>query len=368
MEMIPKKALFIDRDGTIIREPEDYQIDSFEKLRFMPGAISALRSLMHRGWELVMVSNQDGLGTHLFPTEDFQGPHNLMLDTLEAEGVKFDAIFIDPTLPEDNAPTRKPGTAMLTAYLDGSYDMSKSYVIGDRPTDVALARNLGCNAIFVGEKNDAPDGVALATTDWHEIAGFLLSQGRRVEISRKTSETDINLQLDLDSTAPSTISTGLRFFDHMLDQLPHHGALSLNLTCRGDLDVDEHHTIEDVAIALGKAIKEALGDKRGIDRYGFVLPMDDCRAMVLLDFGGRAQLEWDVEFTREYVGDVPTEMFRHFFHSLATAMEANLHIVARGDNNHHLAESIFKGFARALRAAKHRDPFNYSLPSSKGLL
>ena len=363
-----KKALFIDRDGTIIREPADFQIDSFEKLRFMPGAISALSSLMNRGWELVMVSNQDGLGTHLFPMEDFIGPHNLMLDTLAAEGVTFDNILIDPTLPEENAPTRKPGTAMLSAYMTGDYDLSQSYVIGDRPTDVQLAHNLGCNAIFIGDYEKSPDGVVLATPDWHEIARFILSQGRTINIRRTTRETDIDITLDLDGKGDSKISTGLKFFDHMLDQLPHHGDLSLSVSCHGDLEVDEHHTIEDVAITLGRAIKEALGDKRGIDRYGFVLPMDDCRAMVLLDFGGRAQLEWDVNFTREFVGDTPTEMFRHFFHSLATAMEANLHIVARGENNHHLAESIFKGFARALKAAKHRDPFNYSLPSSKGLL
>jgi len=365
-----KKAIFIDRDGTIIREPADEQIDSLEKLEFVPGAISALASLMGRGYELVLVSNQDGLGTASFPEETFHPAHNKMLATLRGEGVEFDAEFIDRSFPADNLPTRKPGTAMLTGYMDGSYDLAESFVIGDRLTDMQLARNLGAQGILLCENTDVnlPEGCALATADWHEAARFILSRGRSAEVKRDTSETKIEVAIDLDGNGKTEIDTGLKFFDHMLSQIPHHAGVSLTVKCKGDLEVDEHHTMEDVAIALGEAITAALGDKRGIERYGFVLPMDECRAMVLLDLGGRIDFRWDVVFTREYVGDTPTEMFSHFFHSLCCAMKCNLHISARGENNHHLIEGVFKAFARALRMAVRRDPFSYEVPSSKGIL
>ncbi len=363
-----KKAIFIDRDGTIIREPADEQIDSLEKLEFVPGAIGGLSRLMSRGYELVMVSNQDGLGTCSFPEETFWPAHNKMLTTLAGEGVRFDAQLIDRSFPEDNAPTRKPGTGMLTAYLDGSYDLSESFVIGDRLTDVELARNLGSRAILISSDKEAAAGCDLISDDWNEIVRHILGRGRRGTVVRKTSETDIAVTVDLDGNGPSAIDTGLKFFDHMLWQLPHHAGITLDLTCRGDLEVDEHHTMEDTAIALGEAIAKALGDKRGIGRYGFVLPMDECRAMVLIDLGGRIDFDWNVGFTREYVGDTPTEMFRHFFYSLCCARRCNLHIEARGDNNHHLIEGVFKAFARALRAAINRDLFSYNLPSSKGTL
>ncbi len=369
MDAVKKKALFIDRDGTIIREPEDQQIDSLEKLEFVPGVISALRSLVGKGYELVMVSNQDGLGTPAFPEDTFWPAHNKMLATLAGEGVVFDDQLIDRTFPEDNAPTRKPGTGMLGHYMTGDYDLAASYVIGDRLTDMQLACNLGARGIMISEcEGQLPEGCVLATTDWHKVAAHVLASDRTATVERITGETAIKVYLDLDGNGKSSIDTGLKFFDHMLDQIPHHGGVTLNIDCKGDLGVDEHHTMEDVAIALGEAIYKALGSKRGIDRYGFVLPMDESRAMVLLDFGGRADFEWDVEFTREYVGDTPTEMYSHFFKSLAVAMRANLHISARGDNNHHLIEGVFKAFARALRMAIRRDVFSYDLPSSKGVL
>ena len=351
-----KKALFIDRDGTIIREPEDEQIDSLEKLEFVPGAIGALSSLAKLDFVLVMVSNQDGLGTPSFPEEDFHPAHNKMLKTLEGEGVVFDEILIDRSFPQDNAPTRKPRTGLLTAYMDGSYDLAASFVIGDRESDMELARNLGATGLKLGELS------------WAEIAARVRASERRCTVSRKTAETDISICVDLDGGLESFSDTGLKFFDHMLDQLPHHGGISLQVRCKGDLDVDEHHTVEDVGIALGEALKTALGDKRGIDRYGFALPMDESRAMVLLDLGGRSELVWDVHFTREYVGDVPTEMFRHFFKSMSDAMKANLYVKAEGENNHHIAEAVFKAFARTLRQAVRRDVFKGELPSSKGLL
>lgn len=365
-----KKAIFIDRDGTIIKEPADEQIDSLEKLEFVPGAISALRSLMGRGYELVMVSNQDGLGTPSFPEETFHPAHNKMLSTLEGEGVVFDAQLIDRSFPEDNLPTRKPGTGMLTAYTDGSYDLQKSFVIGDRLSDMQLASNLGTRGILIGEATDGtmPDSCVLATSDWHRAAGYILSQGRSAVVERATSETKIYVEADLDGNGTSEIDTGLKFFDHMLWQIPHHAGISLTVRCKGDLEVDEHHTMEDVAITLGEALLGALGDKRGIDRYGFVLPMDESRAMVLIDLGGRIEFQWNLPFTREYVGDTPTEMFRHFFQSLCCAMKCNLHIEASGENNHHIIEGVFKAFARALRMAVRRDPFSYGLPSSKGIL
>jgi len=363
-----KKAIFIDRDGTIIAEPEDEQVDSMEKLRFVPGAISALRALAGKGYDLVMVSNQDGLGTESFPEDTFLPAHNMMLDTLRGEGVVFDDILIDRSFPEDNAPTRKPRTGMLHRYMDGSYDLASSFVIGDRLTDMQLAVNLGAKGLLVGNAGTLPEGCVMATTDWMEIARRILSSGREAHVVRDTSETSIDLYLNLDGGAPSNIDTGLKFYDHMLNQIPHHGGVTLNITCRGDLEVDEHHTMEDVAIALGNAIYQALGSKRGIERYGFVLPMDESRAMVLIDLGGRSELVWDVNFTREYVGDTPTEMYGHVFKSLASAMHANLYVSARGENNHHLIEGVFKAFARALRQAVRRNPFSYDLPSSKGIL
>jgi len=351
-----KKALFIDRDGTLLVEPADEQIDALEKFAFVPGAISGMKALTGLGYELVMVSNQDGLGTSAFPEETFLPCQQLLLDTLRGEGVEFDNILIDKSFPEDNAPTRKPRTGLLGAYMDGSYDLGASFVIGDRESDVQLAANLGATALQVGPLS------------WAEIAERVRRSVRRATISRRTRETDIQVTVDLDSIGESSVSTGLRFFDHMLDQLVHHGGIALELRCQGDLDVDEHHTVEDTAIVLGEALRTALGDKRGTGRYGFALPMDDCRALVLLDFGGRSELVWDVDFTREYVGDMPTEMFKHFFQSLASAMQANLYVQARGENNHHLAESIFKAFARSLRQAVARNVFSYELPSSKGLL
>ncbi|MDE6716843.1 MAG: bifunctional histidinol-phosphatase/imidazoleglycerol-phosphate dehydratase HisB [Muribaculaceae bacterium] len=371
-----KKAIFIDRDGTIIREPEDEQIDSLEKLSFVPGAISALRSLAGKGYELVMVSNQDGLGTPSFPEETFLPTHEKMLDILGGEGVLFDAEYIDRSFPHENLPTRKPGTAMLASYMDGEYDLEESFVIGDRLTDLQLARNLGCRGILRHERPLSDETrlgaerleAELVTSDWHEIARHILSAGREATIVRTSAETDIRVSVDLDGRGKTEIDTGLKFFDHMLSQIPHHSGISLIARCQGDLEVDEHHTMEDTAIVLGECLAKALGDKRGIDRYGFVLPMDESRAMVLLDLGGRIEFQWEVEFTREYIGDTPTEMFRHFFQSLCCAMKCNLHISARGENNHHLIEGVFKAFARALKMAVKRNPFSYELPSSKGIL
>lgn len=350
------RAIFVDRDGTIIAEPEDEQVDSLEKLSFVPGAISALKALTGLGFELVMVTNQDGLGTAAFPEEDFYPAQNFMLRTLEGEGVVFDDILIDRHFPEDNSPCRKPGTGMFTKYLDGSYDLSGSYVIGDRDSDMELARNLGAKGLMIGQLS------------WDEIVRTIRATERSATVERKTAETDIRIRVDLDGKGESSVDSGLKFFDHMLNQLIHHGGLSLELSCKGDLEVDEHHTMEDVGIALGEAIRLALGDKRGINRYGFALPMDESRAIVLLDFGGRSELVWDVVFTREMVGDVPTEMFKHFFKSLCDSLRCNLYIQARGENNHHLIEGVFKAFSRTIRQAAARNVFSYDLPSSKGLL
>ena len=373
-----KKVLFVDRDGTILAEPpEDYQVDSLEKLDFIPGAISGLSSLAQLDYELVLASNQDGLGSNTFPEETFWPAHIKMMRVLAGEGVFFDNQLVDPTFPQDNMPTRKPGTGMFGDYMTGEYDLAASYVIGDRLTDVELAYNLGSKAILLQphtlgaamlkDKFYASTCV-LVTNRWNEIAEFLRRTERRSEVVRKTSETDIRIEVDLDGGGESQVDTGLKFFDHMLWQLPHHAGVSLTALCKGDLEIDEHHTMEDVAIALGEAIYQALGSKRGIDRYGFVLPMDECRAMVLIDFGGRADFVWDVPFTRDRVGDVPTEMFKHFFKSMCVAMRCNLHIEARGENNHHLIEGVFKAFARALKMAIRRDVFKYDLPSSKGVL
>ncbi len=368
-----KKALFIDRDGTIIREPADEQIDSLEKLEFVPGVISALRSLASLDYELVMVSNQDGLGTPSFPEHTFHPAHNKMLTTLAGEGVEFSEQLIDRTFPHENAPTRKPGIGMLGRYLSGDYDLSSCFVIGDRLTDLELAKNLGAKGILLQPNADNVPAdllphLSIATPHWSTIAEHIRSTERTATIVRTTAETDIRLTLDLDGHGESHIDTGLKFLDHMLWQLPHHAGISLNVVCKGDLEVDEHHTMEDIAIVLGEALLKALGNKRGIERYGFVLPMDECSAMVLMDLGGRIDFKWEVEFSREYVGDTPTEMFRHFFHSLCVGLRCNLHISATGDNNHHLAEGLFKAFARALRMAIRRDVFSYDLPSSKGLL
>ena len=373
-----KSVLFVDRDGTILVEPpEDYQVDSLEKLEFVAGAISGLKSVAELDYELVLASNQDGLGTDSFPEHTFWPAHTKMLRTLAGEGVFFNDQLIDPTFPQENAPTRKPGVGMFGKYLTEEYDMASSYVIGDRATDVELAYNLGAKAILlqpkaVGEAMledmSFASSCVLITPRWADVAEFLRRTERRAEVVRKTTETDIRIEVDLDGGLQSQVETGLKFFDHMLWQLPHHAGISLEALCKGDLEVDEHHTIEDVAIALGEAVSKALGSKRGIDRYGFVLPMDECKAMVLIDFGGRADFVWDVPFTREMVGDVPTEMFKHFFKSLCVAMRCNLHIEARGENNHHLIEGVFKAFARALKMAIRRDVFKYDLPSSKGVL
>ena len=352
-----KKALFIDRDGTIIVEPADEQVDSLEKLEFVPGAISGLKALSGLGYELVMATNQDGLGTPSFPEETFRPAHEKMLRTLAGEGVVFDDILIDPHFPEDGSPCRKPGTGMFGKYLSGEYDLSACWVIGDRESDRELAVNLGARPLILGEG-----------TGWADVAEAVRGSVRRAVVERKTRETDIRVVVDLDGSIESRVDTGLKFFDHMLDQIAHHGGIGLQVECKGDLEVDEHHTIEDVGIALGEAVASALGDKVGIARYGFALPMDESRALVLMDFGGRIDFSWDVEFTREYVGDVPTEMFRHFFQSLCAASKCNLRIEAKGENNHHLAEAVFKAYARSLRMAVKRDVFSYELPSSKGVL
>ena len=350
------KVIFVDRDGTLLKEPADEQIDALDKVEFVPGAISGMKALVGLGYELVMASNQDGLGTPAFPEDTFWPAQNLLLNTLKGEGVVFDDILIDPSFPEDNSPCRKPGIGMFGKYLDGSYDLANSWVIGDRETDLQLAANLGAR------------GLQLGPLTWEQIVETIRSTERSATVARKTAETDIYVRVDLDGKGPSGVDTGLKFLDHMLQQLVTHGGLALEIRCQGDLEVDEHHTMEDVAIALGEAIRQALGDKRGIERYGFALPMDESRALVLLDFGGRSELVWDVEFTREYVGDVPTEMFKHFFKSLSDALRANLYVQARGENNHHLAEGIFKALARSIKQAARRNVFSYDLPSSKGLL
>lgn len=369
-----KRALFIDRDGTIVIEPPiDYQLDSLEKFEFYPKVIRNLYFIKkHLDFEFVMVTNQDGLGTSSFPEDTFWGPQNLMLKTLEGEGVVFDDILIDRSFPEDNAPTRKPRTGLLTKYLSDEYDLAHSFVIGDRLTDVELAKNLGCKAIFLREDVDVPTNLkeycALKTTDWDQISEFLFAGERRAEVKRTTKETDIYVSLNLDGKGVCDINTGLGFFDHMLEQIGKHSNTDLTIQVKGDLKVDEHHTIEDTALALGEAIAKALGDKRGIERYGYCLPMDDCLCTVALDFGGRPWLVWDAQFKREKIGEMPTEMFLHFFKSLSDASKMNLNIKAEGDNEHHKIEGIFKALARALKMAKQRDVFNYELPTTKGVI
>ena len=361
-----KKVLFIDRDGTIIAEPEDEQVDSFEKLAFLPGAISCLSKIAKEtDFELVMVTNQDGLGTDTFPEDTFWPVQNKILEILKGEGVTFAEIFIDRTTPSQKAPTRKPGTAMLVKFLAKGIDLNSSYVIGDRPTDVEFAKNLGCKAIFVSNEN-IPDA-ELRTRDWNDIYKYLKQIPRIAKVNRKTTETDILIELNLDGTGKSSIDTGIGFFDHMLEQIARHGNMDLTIKVNGDLHIDEHHTIEDVAIALGDAVLRALGGKKGIERYSFVLPMDDCLAQVALDFGGRPWLVWDVKFKREKVGELPTELFFHFFKSFSDNAKCNLNINAEGQNEHHKIEAIFKAFAKAIRQAV-RQTDNYNLPSTKGSL
>ena len=369
--MKKKKVLFIDRDGTLICEPEDFQVDSFQKLLFKPGVIRNLHFITKNlDYDFIMVSNQDGLGTPAFPYEDFMPVHTLMLSVFATEGVFFKNAHIDCTLPEQNEPTRKPGTAMLTEYMDGSYDLAGSYVIGDRETDAQLALNLGCKALILKERDENSfDHPAITYVDnWDQIAEILYAGERCVEVERTTSETDIRVRLNLDGQGICHIDTGIGFFDHMLEQIARHGRLDLDIRMHGDLQVDEHHTIEDVALALGECLRKALGDKRGIERYGFTLPMDDSLCQVVLDFGGRPWIVWDAEFHREYIGSMPTEMFFHFFKSLSDAAGMNLNIQACGDNEHHKIEGIFKALGRSIRMAVKRDIYHYELPSSKGVL
>ena len=354
-----KRALFIDRDGTILVEPADEQIDSFEKFHFLPGAIRNLNFIRKKlDFEFVLVSNQDGLGTDSYPEEDFWPTHNMMLDILKSEDVEFDDQCIDRSFPQDNLPTRKPGTAMLTKYMQGDYDLANSYVIGDRQTDKQLAQNLGCKYLILGDN----------VQSWDEITELLFAGERTASVRRTTKETDIDIWLNLDGTGQCDINTGLGFFDHMLEQIGKHGNIDLKIHVKGDLNVDEHHTIEDTGIALGECIAKAIGDKRGIERYGYTLPMDDCLCSVCLDFGGRAWLVWDAEFHRERIGDLPTEMFLHFFKSFSDAARINLNVKAEGENEHHKIEGIFKALARSIKMAVKRDIYKYQLPSSKGVL
>ena len=374
-----KKVLFIDRDGTLAIEPADYQLDTMDKLEFYPEVFTYLGKIAREmDYELVMVTNQDGLGTASFPEEDFWPTHNFVLKSFENEGVTFDNIFIDKSFPADNAPTRKPRTGLLTQYLDSEqYDLANSYVIGDRLTDMELAKNLGAKGLFIandealGAEEAAKDleaAIVLKTTQWKEIYSFLKLDQRIVVQKRTTHETDIALTLNLEGSGKSTIDTGIAFFDHMLDQIARHGNMDLDLKVKGDLAVDEHHTIEDTAIVLGEAFAVALGNKLGIERYGFCLPMDDCLAQVAIDFGGRNWLVWEAEFKREMIGQMPTEMFMHFFKSFTDGAKANLNIKAEGTNEHHKIEAIFKAFAKAIKVAVKRDPDKMILPSTKGSL
>ena len=376
-----KKLLFIDRDGTLVLEPADYQVDSFQKLKFYPQVFTYLSKIAKElDYELVMVTNQDGLGTASHPEENFWPIQNFIIETFENEDVKFEDILIDKTFAKDNAPTRKPNTGLLTKYFDkDTYDLENSFVIGDRITDVKLAKNLNSKAIFINndenlgadeilENDDLDNVIALKTTSWKEIYEFLKLENRTAEIIRNTNETKIKINLNLDGTGKSNIDTGIAFFDHMLDQIAKHGQMDLEIKVDGDLKVDEHHTIEDTGIALGEAFYQALGNKLGIERYAFVLPMDDCLAQVTLDFGGRNWIVWDAEFKREMIGKMPTEMFFHFFKSFSDSAKANLNIKAEGENEHHKIESIFKAFAKCLKSAVKRDSEKMILPSTKGML
>lgn len=354
------KLLFIDRDGTLIEEPEDEQIDSFAKLKFTKGVFRNLGFIRsHLDFKFIMVSNQDGLGTDSFPENTFWPVHNFIIQTLEGEGITFDDQLIDRHFPEDNSPMRKPGIGMLKDYIENpQYDIPGSYVIGDRESDEQLAKNLGCKALILGKDN----------MTWDKIAELLFAGERIAEVKRTTKETDIYIKVNLDGTGKSDISTGIGFFDHMLEQISKHGMMDLTIHTKGDLYVDEHHTIEDTGIALGECILKALGDKRGIERYGYCLPMDDCFCQVALDFGGRPWLVWDADFKREKVGEMPTEMFMHFFKSFSDSAKMNLNIKAEGTNEHHKIEGIFKALARSLKMAVRRDIYHYELPSSKGML
>ena len=377
-----KKVLFIDRDGTIVLEPENYQLDALEKVEFYPKAFQYLAKIANElDYELVMVTNQDGLGTDSFPEETFWPTQNFILKAFENEGIKFDAVFIDRSFPEDNAPTRKPRTGMLTKYIDNpEYDLENSFVLGDRLTDVELAKNLGAKAIFINDndgigsneisskREELDQTIVLQTMNWKTIYEFLKLEARSASITRKTNETDIFINLNLDGTGKSKIETGIAFFDHMLDQISRHGQMDLEILVKGDLEVDEHHTIEDTAIALGEVFAKALGNKLGIERYGFCLPMDDCLAQVAIDFGGRNWLVWETEFKREMVGKMPTEMFFHFFKSFSDGSKANINIKAEGTNEHHKIEAIFKAFAKAIKVAVKRDTEKMILPSTKGML
>ena len=364
-----KKVLFIDRDGTLIWEPPDtFQVDSFAKLKFLPGMITYLRKIAEEcDYELVMVTNQDGLGTEKYPEETFWPVQNFLMQTLERENIHFAEVCIDRSYPEQNLPTRKPGTGMLTKYMNGTYDLANSFVIGDRITDVKLAQNLGCRSIFI-RNYDKADGweksIALICESWPEIYEFLRVPARTASVMRVTNETDIQVQLNLDGTGKADISTGLGFFDHMLEQIARHALVDLSVNAKGDLHIDEHHTIEDTGIALGECFAKALGDKRGIERYGFLLPMDESLAQVAIDFGGRPWIVWDVKFTREKIGEVPTEMFFHFFKSFSDAAKCNLNIQCEGENEHHKIEAVFKAFARAVKMAVKRE--GSELPTTKG--
>ena len=361
-----KKILFIDRDGTLAIEPPiDYQLDSLEKLEFFPGVFQGLGKIAKElDFELVMITNQDGLGTASFPEDTFWPAHNKLIQAFKNEGVNFSEVLIDRSFPEDNSPDRKPRTGLLGKYIHGPYDMEKSFVIGDRATDIELARNLGCLGIFIGEGNTE---AALNTKSWEEVYNFLKNQPRRALVSRKTKETDITVNLNLDGFGKSNIQTGIGFFDHMLEQIARHGNIDLYIQVSGDLEIDEHHTIEDVALALGTAFDTALGSKKAIERYGFLLPMDDCLSQVAIDFGGRPWLVWDVNFDREMIGEMPTEMFMHFFKSFSDNARCNLNIKAEGDNEHHKIESIFKAFAKTIRMAVSQTE-DYGIPSTKGIL
>ncbi|HSV09771.1 MAG TPA: bifunctional histidinol-phosphatase/imidazoleglycerol-phosphate dehydratase HisB [Hanamia sp.] len=380
---MPKKFLFIDRDGTIIMEPPvTNQLDAFSKLEFYPHVFEYLIKIVKElDYDLVMVTNQDGLGTDAFPEDAFWPIQNFVIKTFANEGVVFSEVLIDRTFPHENKNTRKPGTGMLKHYFEEEkYDLKNSFVIGDRLTDVELAKNLGCHAIFInnyqelgtGEitvtKEDLNKVIALETQKWEEIYNFLKQPQRKVSHSRNTNETKIEVEINLDGNGKADIKTGLGFFDHMLEQVAKHSGMDLKIHCDGDLHIDEHHTIEDVALAFGEAMLSALGDKRGIERYGFLLPMDDCLAQVAIDFGGRSWLVWDVEFKREKIGEMPTEMFYHFFKSFSDASKSNLNIKAEGTNEHHKIEAIFKAFAKAIKMAIRRDPLNNSLPTTKGIL
>jgi len=376
-----QKVLFIDRDGTIIKETADEQIDAFEKITFYPKVFTYLSKIAQElDYELVMITNQDGLGTDAFPEETFWPVHNFIINSFKNEGVVFDKIFLDKTFPHENASTRKPGTGLLTSYFSDNYDLLNSFVIGDRLTDMELAKNLGSKGIFINDqthlgteeitikREELNKHIALESNDWQQIYEYLKLKDRTTSITRVTNETQIAISLNLDGTGKSEIQTGIAFFDHMLEQIAKHGQVDLTINVQGDLEVDEHHTIEDTAIALGEVFTKALGQKMGIERYGFCLPMDDCLAQVAIDFGGRNWLIWEAEFNREMIGKMPTEMFYHFFKSFTDGAKANLNIKAEGNNEHHKIEAIFKAFAKAIKAAIKRDSEKMILPTTKGVL